>query len=253
MQSTFRFYASRGGGSITACVEPCCPSRRRRCFSLLSRGRAFCGDKLAECLIGGMLCRLRYRHHALDGRHVGRHGRHRHDAPQARLGHTLLHRPCESDLESGALCHLRSRVQPVDGDLFDPLLSFISTTAMDKLHMQNINVCRGHGRHEGPQSEHEHEILVDLHHRGITRYEGVGEYTASRCVFYILVTKYEESAACAPSSANTTPTRSSSPKTARWSMEIISERSEINNRTPRGSPCRGPIYLSGKCPGRDKG
>ena len=35
------------------------------------------------------------------------------------------------------------------------------------------------------------EILVDLH-RGITRYEGIGEYTGEPVhIFYILVTKYE--------------------------------------------------------------
>ncbi len=39
--------------------------------------------------------------------------------------------------------------------------------------------------------EMEQEILVDLH-RGITRYEGIGEYTGQPVhIFYILVSKYE--------------------------------------------------------------
>ena len=60
--------------------------------------------------------------------------------------------------------------------IYSILFSFISTTAMDKLHMQNINVeVTVVTKILSPEMEH--EILVDLH-RGITR-------------FYILVTKYE--------------------------------------------------------------
>jgi len=74
--------------------------------------------------------------------------------------------------------------------IYSILFSFISTTAMDKLHMQNINVeVTVVTKVLSPEMEH--EILVDLH-RGITRYEGVGEYTGQPVhIFYILVTKYE--------------------------------------------------------------
>ena len=74
--------------------------------------------------------------------------------------------------------------------IYSILFSFISTTAMDKLHMQNINVeVTVVTKILSPEMEH--EILVDLH-RGITRYEGIGEYTGEPVhIFYILVTKYE--------------------------------------------------------------
>ena len=51
--------------------------------------------------------------------------------------------------------------------IYSILFSFISTTAMDKLHMQNINVeVTVVTKVLSPEMEH--EILVDLH-RGITR------------------------------------------------------------------------------------
>ena len=61
---------------------------------------------------------------------------------------------------------------------------------MDKLHMQNINVeVTVVTKVLSPEMEH--EILVDLH-RGITRINGVGEYTGEQVyVFYILASKYE--------------------------------------------------------------
>ena len=74
--------------------------------------------------------------------------------------------------------------------IYSILFSFISTTTMDKLHMQNINVeVTVVTKLLSPEMEQ--EILVDLH-RGITRYEGIGEYTGQPVhIFYILVSKYE--------------------------------------------------------------
>mgnify|MGYP000251271410 CR=1 FL=1 len=74
--------------------------------------------------------------------------------------------------------------------IYSILFSFVSTTAMDKLHMQNINVeVTVVTKILSPEMEH--EILVDLH-RGITRMDGIGEYTGDPVhVFYILVSKYE--------------------------------------------------------------
>lgn len=103
--------------------------------------------------------------------------------------------------------------------IYSILFSFISTTAMDKLHMQNINVeVTVVTKILSPEMEH--EILVDLH-RGITRYEGIGEYTGEPVhIFYILVTKYEISRLRAIVCKHD-PTPSSSPRTARSSMGII--------------------------------
>ena len=74
--------------------------------------------------------------------------------------------------------------------IYSVFFSFISTTMMDKLHMQNINV-EATVITKVLSPEMEHEILVNLH-RGITRYEGIGEYTGEPVhIFYILVSKYE--------------------------------------------------------------
>ena len=91
--------------------------------------------------------RLRHRHHALDGRHDGRHGRDRHDAHQKGLAY--VHRPCEPVLEHGALCDLRRRVQPVHGDLFDPVFVHLHDGDGQAAHAEHQR--RGHGRDEGPE------------------------------------------------------------------------------------------------------
>ena len=156
-------------------------------LSLVPRTGILGGDKLAECLIGGMLC----------GRGIGitlwmggtsggmdvigmmllKRGSH------TSIGHVNL----IWNLALYAICAAAFNLSTA---IYSILFSFISTTAMDKLHMQNINVeVTVVTKVLSPEMEH--EILVDLH-RGITRYEGVGEYTGQPVhIFYILVTKYE--------------------------------------------------------------
>ena len=90
-------------------------------LSLVPRTGILGGDKLAECLIGGMLCGCGIGITLWMGGTSGGMD----VIGMMLLKRGSLHRPCESDLESGALRHLRSRVQPVDGDLFDPLLVYL--------------------------------------------------------------------------------------------------------------------------------
>ena len=135
-------------------------------LSLVPRTGILHGDKLAECLIGGILC----------GCGIGK-GSH------TSIGHVNLF----WNMALYALCAAAFKLSTA---IYSILFSFISTTAMDKLHMQNINVeVTVVTKILSPEMEH--EILVDLH-RGITRYEGIGEYTGEPVhIFYILVTKYE--------------------------------------------------------------
>ena len=156
-------------------------------LSLVPRTGILGGDKLAECLIGGMLCGcgigitlwIGGTSGGMDviGMMLLKRGSH------TSIGHVNL----IWNLALYAICAAAFNLSTA---IYSILFSFISTTAMDKLHMQNINVeVTVVTKVLSPEMEH--EILVDLH-RGITRYEGVGEYTGQPVhIFYILVTKYE--------------------------------------------------------------
>ena len=156
-------------------------------LSLVPRTGILDGDKLAECLIGGMLCGcgigitlwMGGTSGGMDviGMMLLKRGSH------TSIGHVNL----IWNLALYAICAAAFNLSTA---IYSILFSFISTTAMDKLHMQNINVeVTVVTKVLSPEMEH--EILVDLH-RGITRYEGVGEYTGQPVhIFYILVTKYE--------------------------------------------------------------
>ena len=156
-------------------------------MSLLPRTDILHGDQLAECLIGGILCGCGIGITLWMGGTTGgmdvigmmliKKGSH------TSIGHVNL----IWNLALYAICAAAFNLSTA---IYSILFSFISTTAMDKLHMQNINVeVTVVTKVLSPEMEH--EILVDLH-RGITRYEGIGEYTGEPVhIFYILVTKYE--------------------------------------------------------------
>ena len=156
-------------------------------LSLVPRTGILGGDKLAECLNGGMLSgcvirntlRLGSTSGGMDVNGLKLLKRSSHTS----IGHVNL----IWNLALYAICAAAFNLSTA---IYSILFSFISTTAMDKLHMQNINVeVTVVTKVLSPEMEH--EILVDLH-RGITRYEGVGEYTGQPVhIFYILVTKYE--------------------------------------------------------------
>ena len=156
-------------------------------LSLVPRMDILGGDKLAECLIGGMLCGcgigvtlwMGGTSGGMDviGMMLLKKGSH------TSIGHVNL----IWNLALYAICAAAFNLSTA---IYSILFSFVSTTAMDKLHMQNINVeVTVVTKILSPEMER--EILVDLH-RGITRYEGVGEYTGQPVhIFYILVNKYE--------------------------------------------------------------
>ena len=166
-------------------------------MSLLPRTDILHGDQLAECLIGGILCGFALGLALTCGCCIGitlwmggttggmdvigmmliKKGSH------TSIGHVNLF----WNMALYAICAAAFNLSTA---IYSILFSFISTTAMDKLHMQNINVeVTVVTKILSPEMEH--EILVDLH-RGITRYEGIGEYTGEPVhIFYILVTKYE--------------------------------------------------------------
>ena len=152
-------------------------------MSLLPRTDILHGDQLAECLIGGILCGITLwmggTTGGMDviGMMLIKKGSH------TSIGHVNLF----WNMALYAICAAAFNLSTA---IYSILFSFISTTAMDKLHMQNINVeVTVVTKILSPEMEH--EILVDLH-RGITRYEGIGEYTGEPVhIFYILVTKYE--------------------------------------------------------------
>ena len=156
-------------------------------LSLVPRTGILHGDKLAECLIGGILCGcgigitlwMGGTSGGMDviGMMLIKKGSH------TSIGHVNLF----WNMALYAICAAAFNLSTA---IYSILFSFISTTAMDKLHMQNINVeVTVVTKILSPEMEH--EILVDLH-RGITRYEGIGEYTGEPVhIFYILVTKYE--------------------------------------------------------------
>ena len=144
-------------------------------------------DPLASCLVGGILCGcgigitlwMGGTSGGMDviGMMLLKRGSH------TSIGHVNL----IWNLALYAICAAAFNLSTA---IYSILFSFVSTTAMDKLHMQNINVeVTVVTKILSPEMEH--EILVDLH-RGITRYEGIGEYTGEPVhIFYILVTKYE--------------------------------------------------------------
>ena len=156
-------------------------------LSLVPRMDILGGDKLAECLIGGMLCGcgigvtlwMGGTSGGMDviGMMLLKKGSH------TSIGHVNL----IWNLALYAICAAAFNLSTA---IYSILFSFVSTTAMDKLHMQNINVeVTVVTKILSPEMER--EILVDLH-RGITRYEGIGEYTGQSVhIFYILVNKYE--------------------------------------------------------------
>ena len=156
-------------------------------LSLIPRMDILGGDKLAECLIGGMLCGcgigvtlwMGGTSGGMDviGMMLLKKGSH------TSIGHVNL----IWNLALYAICAAAFNLSTA---IYSILFSFVSTTAMDKLHMQNINVeVTVVTKILSPEMER--EILVDLH-RGITRYEGIGEYTGQPVhIFYILVNKYE--------------------------------------------------------------
>ena len=156
-------------------------------LSVIPRMDILGGDKLAECLIGGMLCGcgigvtlwMGGTSGGMDviGMMLLKKGSH------TSIGHVNL----IWNLALYAICAAAFNLSTA---IYSVLFSFVSTTAMDKLHMQNINVeVTVVTKILSPEMER--EILVDLH-RGITRYEGIGEYTGQPVhIFYILVNKYE--------------------------------------------------------------
>ena len=156
-------------------------------LSLVPRMDILGGDKQAECLIGGMLCGcgigvtlwMGGTSGGMDviGMMLLKKGSH------TSIGHVNL----IWNLALYAICAAAFNLSTA---IYSVLFSFVSTTAMDKLHMQNINVeVTVVTKILSPEMER--EILVDLH-RGITRYEGIGEYTGQPVhIFYILVNKYE--------------------------------------------------------------
>lgn len=156
-------------------------------LSLVPRADILSGDQLARCLIGGMLCGsgiglllwMGGTSGGMDllGMMLIKSGSH------TSIGHVNL---CWN-LALYAICAAAFSLSTA---IYSILFSFVSTTVMDKLHMQNINVeVTVVTKVLSPEMEQ--EILVDLH-RGITRINGVGEYTGEQVyVFYILASKYE--------------------------------------------------------------
>ncbi len=156
-------------------------------LSLVPRTDILSGDQLARCLIGGMLCGsgiglllwMGGTSGGMDllGMMLIKSGSH------TSIGHVNL---CWN-LALYAICAAAFSLSTA---IYSILFSFVSTTVMDKLHMQNINVeVTVVTKVLSPEMEQ--EILVDLH-RGITRINGIGEYTGEQVyVFYILASKYE--------------------------------------------------------------
>lgn len=156
-------------------------------LSLIPQRDILSGDELARCLIGGMLCGCAIGMILWMGGTSGgmdllgmmliKSG------SNTSIGHVNL----VWNLMLYAICACAFSLSTA---IYSILFSFVSTTAMDKLHMQNINV-EVTVITKVRSAEMEHEILVDLH-RGITRYQGVGEYTGENVdIFYILASKYE--------------------------------------------------------------
>ena len=156
-------------------------------LSLVPRTDILSGDQLARCLIGGMLCGCGIGLLLWMGGTSG---------GMDLLGMMLIKSGSHTSIGHVNLCWnlmlytICACAFSLSTAIYSILFSFVSTTAMDKLHMQNINVeVTVVTKILSPEMEH--EILVDLH-RGITRMDGIGEYTGDPVhVFYILVSKYE--------------------------------------------------------------
>ena len=156
-------------------------------LSLVPHTDILSGDQLARCLIGGMLCGsgiglLLWMGGTSGGMDL--------------LGMMLIKSGSHTSIGHVNLCWnlalytICAAAFSLSTAIYSILFSFVSTTVMDKLHMQNINVeVTVVTKVLSPEMEH--EILVDLH-RGITRIDGIGEYTGEPVhVFYILASKYE--------------------------------------------------------------
>ena len=156
-------------------------------LSLVPRTDILSGDQLARCLIGGMLCGCGIGLLLWMGGTSG---------GMDLLGMMLIKSGSHTSIGHVNLCWnlmlytICACAFSLSTAIYSILFSFVSTTAMDKLHMQNINVeVTVVTKILSPEMEP--EILVDLH-RGITRMDGIGEYTGDPVhVFYILVSKYE--------------------------------------------------------------
>ena len=141
-------------------------------LSLVPRTDILSGDQLARCLIGGMLCGsgiglLLWMGGTSGGMDL--------------LGMMLIKSGSHTSIGHVNLCWnlalytICAAAFSLSTAIYSILFSFVSTTVMDKLHMQNINVeVTVVTKILSPEMEH--EILVDLH-RGITRIDGIGEYT----------------------------------------------------------------------------
>lgn len=156
-------------------------------LSLIPQRDILSGDELARCLIGGMLCGsaigiilwMGGTSGGMDllGMMLIKSG------SNTSIGHVNL----LWNLMLYTICAVSFSLSTA---IYSILFSFVSTTVMDKLHMQNINV-EVTVITKVRSAQMEHEILVDLH-RGVTRYEGIGEYTGEPVdIFYILASKYE--------------------------------------------------------------
>ena len=156
-------------------------------LTIIPRTDILSGDQLARCLIGGILCGgsigiilwMGGTSGGMDviGMMLIKSGSHTSIGRVNLAWNLMLYTVCAVAFDLSTA-------------IYSILFSFISTTTMDKLHMQNINVeVTVVTKLLSPEMEQ--EILVDLH-RGITRYEGIGEYTGQPVhIFYILVSKYE--------------------------------------------------------------
>lgn len=156
-------------------------------LSLIPQRDILSGDELARCLIGGMLCGsaigiilwMGGTSGGMDllGMMLIKSG------SNTSIGHVNL----LWNLMLYTICAVSFSLSTA---IYSILFSFVSTTVMDKLHMQNINV-EVTVITKVRSAQMEREILVDLH-RGVTRYEGIGEYTGEPVdIFYILASKYE--------------------------------------------------------------
>ncbi len=156
-------------------------------LSLIPQRDILSGDELARCLIGGMLCGsaigiilwMGGTSGGMDllGMMLIKSG------SNTSIGHVNL----LWNLILYTICAISFSLSTA---IYSILFSFVSTTVMDKLHMQNINV-EVTVITKVRSAQMEREILIDLH-RGVTRYEGIGEYTGEPVdIFYILASKYE--------------------------------------------------------------
>ena len=155
-------------------------------LSLIPHIDILSGDQLARCLIGGMLCGCSIGLTLWMGGTSGgmdvvgmmllKSGSHTSIGHVNLIWNLLLYSVCAAAFSLSTA-------------IYSILFSFVSTTVIDKLHMQNINVeVTVITKVRSPEMER--EILVDLH-RGVTRYEGVGEYTGQPVQIFYILSKYE--------------------------------------------------------------